>query len=394
VDAIRDGVPGFTERNESARLTGAAGYDRPIAGAALLGESAQLTVRSSGTLFDRALEVPGFRFAGTQAASYTEASISGRAGAHDLVLGVDARTDRFDQRDGEARPLDYAYASLGAFGQSTWDVSPALALETGFRLDAHDTYGVFALPRAALLVRIAPNLTGRIGGGLGYTAPTPFVEEAETRAYQRILPIADSLDAERSAGVNLDLNYRTTWGPLAVSVNQAVYATRLTDALIPVDRSGSVGFTNGDGEVLARGSETTLRVSLDDFKLFLGYVYLDATRDEGGRSVELPLVAQHRTYSVLVWEQHGKGRIGLEAYYTGPQRLPDGRRSDGYLIAGLMTQRRVGRVRVFANLENVLDARQSRTDPLVLGPRATPTFAPVWGPTDGFVANAGVIIDL
>jgi iron complex outermembrane receptor protein len=96
---------------------------------------------------------------------------------------------------------------------------------------------------------------------------------------------------------------------------------------------------------------------------------------------------------VLVWEQHGRGRVGLEAYFTGPQRLPDGDTSPGYVIAGVMAQRTFGRMRVFANLENILDARQSRTSPLVMGPRETPSFPPVWGPTDGFVANAGVIMD-
>ncbi|HYE95728.1 MAG TPA: hypothetical protein VD962_05930, partial [Rubricoccaceae bacterium] len=108
----------------------------------------------------------------------------------------------------------------------------------------------------------------------------------------------------------------------------------------------------------------------------------------------LPLTARHRTYTVLVWEQHGRGRVGLEAYYTGPQALPGGGESPGYLIAGVMAQRRFGPVHVFANLENVLDARQTRTMPLVLGPPDDPTFPPVWGPTDGFIANAGLKVAL
>lgn len=76
-----------------------------------------------------------------------------------------------------------------------------------------------------------------------------------------------------------------------------------------------------------------------------------------------------------------------------PQNLPDGDQSPGHLISGIMTQWRLGRISVFANLENVLDARQSRTNPLVSGPRSSPAFPPVWGPTDGFIANGGLLID-
>jgi iron complex outermembrane receptor protein len=95
-----------------------------------------------------------------------------------------------------------------------------------------------------------------------------------------------------------------------------------------------------------------------------------------------------------VWEQEGRGRVGVEAYYTSPQRRSDGSRTPGYLLAGLMAERRFGPVRVFVNFENVLDARQSRSAPLVTGTVTDPAFAEVWGPTDGFVANAGIKLDL
>ena len=73
--------------------------------------------------------------------------------------------------------------------------------------------------------------------------------------------------------------------------------------------------------------------------------------------------------------------------------LPDGTESPGYLITGVMGMWHLGPVRVFANLENFLDARQTRDMPLVLGTPQNPVFPPVWGPTDGFIANAGVIVE-
>jgi hypothetical protein len=155
-----------------------------------------------------------------------------------------------------------------------------------------------------------------------------------------------------------------------------------------------LSFERAEGQLLARGTETTARLSLGDLSLFLGYVYVDVSRETDGESVQLPLTARHRTYTVLVWERHGDSRVGFEAYYTGPQRLPGGGESPGFVVTGIMAQKRMGDVRVFANLENLLDTRQSRTSPLVTGPRTSPVYAPVWGPTDGFVANAGFILDL
>jgi iron complex outermembrane receptor protein len=190
------------------------------------------------------------------------------------------------------------------------------------------------------------------------------------------------------------VNYRTTLGRLAVALNQAVYATRLDRPLVATEDGSVLTFESADGRVLARGSETTARLSMGDLSLFLGYVYVEVDRETGGQTVPLPLTARHRTYTVLVWERHGESRIGLEAYWTGPQRLPGGGESPGFVVTGIMAQKRIGAVRVFANLENLLDTRQSRTSPLVTGPRSSPVYAPVWGPTDGFIANAGFILDL
>ncbi|HEX9953045.1 MAG TPA: TonB-dependent receptor [Rubricoccaceae bacterium] len=388
VAAVRDEAAGYTERNGSGRLTAFAGYSR------LMGGDSRLVLRSSGSAFRRSVETPGFRFAGRQMQTYTEASVDLRRGAHEVVAGLDGRTDRFDQSDGEADPLDYAHASTGVFVQDTWDFSTAAALETGLRVEGHTAHGAFVLPRLSLLVRPGGGFTARVGGGLGYKAPTPFLEEAETRAYRGVRPVADATAAERSAGGTVDVNYRGALGPVGLSLNQAVYLTRLSSPLVPFEAGDVLSFRTADGHIQTAGAETTARLSLGEVGLFLGYVYLDARRTERGQTEALPLTARHRTYTVLVWEQEGRGRIGLEAYYTGPQRLTSGERTPGYLLAGLMAERRFGPVRAFVNVENVLDARQSRTAPVVTGSAEAPAFAEIWGPTDGFIANAGLKVEL
>jgi iron complex outermembrane receptor protein len=100
-----------------------------------------------------------------------------------------------------------------------------------------------------------------------------------------------------------------------------------------------------------------------------------------------------------MWEKHDVGRVGFEAYYTGRQQLEDNpyrQASKPYFELGFMVERRFGPLSVFLNLENLLDIRQTKYDPLVL-PRRAPDgrwTVDAWAPTDGFVANGGVRIRL
>ena len=57
------------------------------------------------------------------------------------------------------------------------------------------------------------------------------------------------------------------------------------------------------------------------------------------------------------------GRIGLEVYYTGRQRLeanPYRDISEPYTVVGVLMERRFGPVRLFLNLENLTDVQQHR----------------------------------
>jgi iron complex outermembrane receptor protein len=102
---------------------------------------------------------------------------------------------------------------------------------------------------------------------------------------------------------------------------------------------------------------------------------------------------------VSVWEQEGKGRVGLEVYYTGRQALDENPYrvlSRPYVIVGAIVERRIGRASVFVNLENLGDVRMTKYQPLVRpvrgeGGRWT---TDAWAPLDGRVVNGGVRVDL
>ncbi len=134
--------------------------------------------KQSTNLFDRSTELPGYRFEGTQVATYSEASALIALGAHDLVVGLDLRTDAFDQREAEGPELDYAQGAP-ACSRRTRGTSP-----TGSR----SNWAARRSPRRARRVRAAPSLGAlparasvslRATGGLGYKAPTVFLEPSE-----------------------------------------------------------------------------------------------------------------------------------------------------------------------------------------------------------------------
>jgi iron complex outermembrane receptor protein len=94
---------------------------------------------------------------------------------------------------------------------------------------------------------------------------------------------------------------------------------------------------------------------------------------------------------VLVYERHGDLRVGLEAYYYGPQTLNDGSDSKSYWIYGLMMEKYINEdSSVFLNFENFTDTRQTRFESIYGGPIQNPEFRDIYAPLDGFVINGGV----
>ncbi len=128
------------------------------------------------------------------------------------------------------------------------------------------------------------------------------------------------------------------------------------------------------------------------------YTYVRSREESDGRLQETPLTPAHSAGLVGMWEPEGVGRVGIEVYYTGRQRLevnPYRDASVPYVIVGALVERRFGRVRLFLNAENLTDVRQTRWDPLVRPTRGADGRWTVdgWAPLDGRVFNGGVRLE-
>ncbi|GAB3557653.1 TonB-dependent receptor [Spirosoma fluminis] len=390
---LRDESTGYFERNRSERISSQLRYDKRY-------ERDNLTIKNSVNYFNRTITQPGYQFGGQQWASFTEVSYSLNRKATEWIGGLNLWTDHFTENGvlPSAR-RNYQYSTVGAFVQNTWRTSDKVQVETGLRLDGHNRFGLFVLPRLSVLFKPTDKLTSRIGGGLGYQAPTIFTEDAESIGFRNVRPIDPATaQAETSAGANWDVNYRTELAEgLTLSVNQLFFYTRLNRALVLLPGSGTANsyqFVNADGPVDSRGLETNVRLGYEDFALYAGYSLVDTKRQYNGLNSPIPLTAKHRVNLVAVYELEGKFRVGLEAYYIGRKPLTDGNVSRSYWLMGVMAERRWKAFSIFINFENILNIRQTRYESVVLPPYSNPTFRDVWAPLEGFVGNGGIKLNL
>ncbi|CAA0152613.1 MULTISPECIES: TonB-dependent receptor [Tenacibaculum] len=383
-----DGIHQYTEENNSKRLSSQFVYQTQ------LDSVSSLEFKNSVSFFDRNLTVPDFNFDGKQTNTFTEVSYSTTSDKTDWIVGANLYTSNFDENDNAPLQRDQKDVTFGAFANNIYDISDNWILETGLRADYNTDFGFFPLPRISLLYKTNSWFSSRIGGGLGYKIPDIFTEEAEYINFENVLAIDKStVDAERSYGVNFDLNYQTRLSDeIGFSVNQLFYVTAINDGLLLNSKdNGLFQFENAPDEIFSKGAETNIKFTYKDFRWFLNYAFIDTKLNYLPGNPQKPLTAKHNAGSVLMYESD-KWRIGYETYYTGKQFLSNGTETTDFVTMGLLVMRNFKLGSVFVNFENFTDRRQSRFSPLVLPPHQNPVFPEIYAPTDGFIFSVGLII--
>lgn len=378
----------YFERNKTDRVSSQFRLDKTLANRAFL------TIKNSVGYFTRALTQPSYGFDGRQWASFSEVSYTRPNPVLEWVVGANLWTDQFTQAKPAPLPLDYRLTTVGAFAQTNWKPNEKFVLETGLRTDYTSRGNLFVLPRVSALYKWSSHLTTRIGGGLGYKAPTPFSEEAEERGFQNIRPVnVAAIRNETSVGGNVDLNYRARlFDEVSLSFNQLFFYTRLDNPLVLDTQAGldrTYSFYSANGSLNSKGFETNLKLTYDELAFYVGYTYIDAQTHYAGINRRNPFTSKSRIYSTLMYEIENKLRVGYELFYVGQQTIRNGDLKPGYWVMGISVERKWKHFSLFLNTENFTDVRQSRFEPAYTGTLQNPQFADIWAPTDGFVYNGG-----
>ena len=388
IESGENGIHQYTEENLSKRLSSQAVYETQI------DSVSSLNIKNSISFFDRKLSITDFSFDGKQTNTFTEINYQKASKKTDWIFGANLYTSNFDENDNATLQRDQSDVTYGAFVNNIYDVSDSWILETGLRADYNTDFGFFPLPRVSLLYKNDSGFSSRIGGGLGYKIPDIFTEEAEFINFENVLGIDKSaLKAERSYGVNFDVNYQTRlFDVVGFSVNQLFYVSAINNGLLLNSTDdGFFMFENATDKIISKGAETNIKFTYKDFRWFLNYALIDTKLNYLAGNPQKPLTAKHNAGSVLMYESD-KWRIGYETFYTGKQFLSNGTETTDFITMGLLLMRNFKWGTTFVNFENFTDRRQSRFSPLVLPPHDNPEFPEIYAPTDGFIFSVGVII--
>ena len=309
-------------------------------------------------------------------------------GRHTVVGGVAVERDDF-------QPIDlpgfaYTYTVPGVFAQDDVDVARWLAISASARVDWHNTFGTFVSPRVSGLVRRG-RWSSRVSYGTGFSAPTPLTEETEAAGLS-LLTVDGPLKPERGKSASVDITRAS--GPLSTTLT--LFHSTIHDPM-EVERTGRYALRNLTAPTTNAGVEALGVWKTEDLSLVANYAYVRSRETVEEGLVDVPLTPRHSVGIDAAWEWEGAGRLGVEWFYTGAQRLeanPYRAESRPYSVFGVMVTRQIGRVLLFINGENLTDVRQTRWEPLVRPARGVDGRWTVdaWAPLDGRNINGGVRI--
>jgi len=317
---------------------------------------------------------------------FGEVAVRGAAGSHTWVLGAAFERDAYTPLD--VPRFAYTFNVPGLFAQDDVNLTSWLSVSASARLDHHNEYGTFFSPRVAALIR-SGEWTSRLSVGRGFFAPTPLTEETEAAGLTR-LTIDGPLRAERGTSVSWDVTREA--GPFALTAT--AFGSRITDPLA-VDRDTRYVLFNRSDAATNVGVELLATMHHGPWVATGSYTFVRSRESDGGARVDSPLTPRHSAGFVGMWEEEDTGRVGLEVYFTGRQRLdvnPYRAESKPYVIVGLLVEKSVGRARLFLNGENLTNVRQTKWDSLLRPSRGVDGRWTVdaWAPVDGRAVNGGI----
>jgi outer membrane receptor for ferrienterochelin and colicins len=326
--------------------------------------------------------------------AFGELALTGTDRGHTWVLGAALQHETYEARD--VAGFDFRHTTPAVFVQDEISPSDWITLAVSGRLDAHNEFGSVFNPRLSALLRPGGDWTGRLSIGTGYFAPTPFTEETEVIGLAPLRPV-NGLARERARSASLDVG--RTMGHL--ELNGTLFGSEVHEPLMArTFEDGEVELFNASEPTRTWGTDLLARFHEEPLHVTATYTYTRSTEltPSGATRRAVPLTPRHAAGIVGMWEAEEVARVGIELYYTGRQSLEENPyRVDSrpYVSIGVLAERRFGPARVFVNAENLLDARQTRWDPLVLPERSREGrwTTDVWAPLEGRTFNAGVRLD-
>ncbi|HWB64690.1 MAG TPA: TonB-dependent receptor [Chitinophagales bacterium] len=371
------------------------------------GDKGLITAKSSMNLLSRNLELPYYFFTGSQLATASEINYHYAHKKHDVVAGIDFRSDKFNEgADSAAAPRNYNFLTFGAFLQYIYHLNPATTFEGGLRVDYNNVYKAFPLPHVGWLENWNKLFSTRLNIGMGYRLPTIFQDQSEEARFINVMPIASGTKPELSLGgtFNLKVDVPLRSG-LNISIHQLYFITHIFNPLISDtltaancpggDCDGLEYKTRTDGSVESDGVESGISFAYRGLEAGITYTFTDSHRKLDTVREINPLSSKHILSFSLGYEIKNFF-IGTDCYYYSAVKLTNGNIGQGIWEVGISAQYAYKYFLLFANIENIANIRQTSYGPIAqLNPDlAHPKFNEIYGPLEGRLFNAGIKIHL
>lgn len=381
-----DSLHKYFEENSSNRISSQLMFDKQ------LGNGKLFTFKNSVAYFTRSLNEPSTNFFGNQISSYSEAAFNFKIAKQQFVTGVNFTSEDFSEDSTMSHTQrNYSYRTVGVFLQDDWKPIEKFVLQAGIRTDYQNKYGFFVLPRIAVIYKFSKNFYIRAGSGLGYKVPSIFSTDSEQNGINNIQPLSTTIQAEKSIGGNLDFNYKKRIADESMlTFNQSFFATQINNPLV----LDSFQFANKIKPVITKGFESDIRLRLDEFQVFIGYIFVNAQRKYDISQSIVPLTPQHKINMDIIYEKEDNYSLALEAYYLASMFRNHDTKTKEYITFGLIAQKHFKHFSLIANCENLFDVRQTRFENIVIPPMDSPTFRQVYAPLDGRVFNVALRIKI
>lgn len=353
-----------------------------------------LTFKTAGSAFERAIDYSGFLFDGTQYSTYSELNDFIKLKKHSIVIGGNFMSETFIKNNSDPVLFhNYDYATIGSFIQDDWQLAEKFSIQAGMRFDNHNQYGNFFLPRLSFFYKASSKWSVRLAGGTGYKVPNLF---DFANPSNNLLDIQSTVKPERSYGINSDINYHTfLFDKLGVQVNQALYYTHIDNpVMITTNSIGQQLLQNGSYLVNSYGTDTYVRLSYEEFELYLGYNHTESLQETSTTFVNMPFNPKDKFSNTLTYEIEGKWRIGIESSWVGNQYIYNNQKVTNFWFLAGMVERKFKKGSIVLNCENLLDTRQSKFEPIVTGTTSNPVFKSVWAPLEGRIINLSLKLAL
>ena len=286
-------------------------YDAGVLDQRILGGQYVLITRAAWSLKNHDHQFGDVLERDRHTTAFGEVTVRGTAGPHTWVAGAAVEADRYTATD--VPQFSYAFTTPGVFVQDDVAVKPWLSLSGSARLDHHSEYGMFVSPRVSALLR-SGSWNSRASFGTGFFGPSALTEETEAAGLTRLsMPLP--LLAEEGTSGSFDITRSS--GPLSATLT--LFGSRVRNS-ITVDRDTVFAIRNAE-RTSNTGVEMLMTLRQEPFALTGTYTYVRSRERDGGDETAVALTPAHSAGVVGMWEKEDVGRIGVELYYTGTQRL-------------------------------------------------------------------------